>query len=212
LLLADMKKGISRRDFLKYLGVGAAGAALFEGTSPTPALAAENSPSFELGPFKLKKTKETSSGCPYCGCGCSTIVYSENDKVIFIEGDPDSPINEGTLCPKGSALPDIYNIIDRKRRRVPNPGRLTEVLYRAPGSSKWEVKDWDWAIPEIAKRVKQTRDEHFEEKDANGVTVNRTLAICQMGSANINNEEDYLVNKLMRGALGVVDLDHCARL
>lgn len=207
-----MKKGISRRDFLKYLGVGAAGTALLEGAGATPAFAGENLPTFELGPLKLKKTKETSNGCPYCGCGCSTIVYSENDKVIFIEGDPDSPINEGSLCPKGTALPDIYNIIDKKRQRVLNPGRLTEVLYRAPGSSKWEVKDWDWAIPEIAKRIKKTRDEHFEEKDANGVTVNRTLALCQMGSANINNEEDYLVNKLMRGALGVVDLDHCARL
>lgn len=207
-----MKKGISRRDFLKYLGVGAAGTALLEGAGATPAFAGENLPTFELGPLKLKKTKETSNGCPYCGCGCSTIVYSENDKVIFIEGDPDSPINEGSLCPKGTALPDIYNIVDRKRQRVLNPGRLTEVLYRAPGSSKWEVKDWDWAIPEIAKRIKKTRDEHFEGKDANGVTVNRTLALCQMGSANINNEEDYLVNKLMRGALGVVDLDHCARL
>jgi len=207
-----MKKGISRRDFLKYLGVGAAGTALFEGASATPAFAAGNLPSFDLGPFKLTKTKETASGCPYCGCGCSTIVYSENDKVVFIEGDPDSPINEGSLCPKGSALPDIYTIIDKNHQRVPNPGRLTEVLYRAPGGTKWEVKDWDWAISEIAKRVKKTRDEHFEAKDANGVTVNRTMAICQMGSANINNEEDYLVNKLMRGALGVVDLDHCARL
>ncbi len=207
-----MKKYISRRDFFKYLGVGAAGAVLFEGVSATPALAGENLPSFEMGPFKLKKTKETASGCPYCGCGCSTIVYSENDKVVFIEGDPDSPINEGTLCPKGAALPDIHNFVNKKRQRVLNPNRLTEVLYRAPGSNQWEVKDWDWAIPEIAKRVKKTRDEHFEEKDANGVTVNRTMAICQMGSANINNEEDYLINKLMRGALGVVDLDHCARL
>ncbi len=207
-----MKKNISRRDFLKYLGVGAAGTAFLEGASATPAAAGENLPSFEMGPFKLKKTKETASGCSYCGCGCSTIVYSENDKVVFIEGDPDSPINEGTLCPKGAALPDIHNFVNKKRQRVLNPNRLTEVLYRAPGSSKWEVKNWDWAIPEIAKRVKKTRDEHFEAKDANGVTVNRTLAICQMGSANINNEEDYLINKLMRGALGVVDLDHCARL
>ncbi len=207
-----MKKYISRRDFFKYLGVGAAGTALLGGVGATPALAGENLPSFEMGPFKLKKTKETASGCPYCGCGCSTIVYSENDKVVFIEGDPDSPINEGSLCPKGMALPDIYNIVNKKRQRVLNPGRLTEVLYRAPGSNQWEVKDWDWAIPEIAKRVKKTRDEHFEEKDDKGVTVNRTLAICQMGSANINNEEDYLVNKLMRGALGVVDIDHCARL
>lgn len=208
-----MKKGISRRDFLKYLGVGAAGTALLEGVSATPAVAAENLPSFELGSFKLKKTKETPSTCPYCGCGCSIIVYSdENDKVVFLEGNPDSPINEGSLCPKGMALPDVYNIVNKKRQRVPNPGRLTKVLYRAPGGAKWEEKTWDWAIPEIAKRIKKTRDEHFEAKDANGVTVNRCLALCQMGSANINNEEDYLVNKLMRGALGVIDLDHCARL
>lgn len=207
-----MKKGISRRDFLKYLGVGATGTALLEGVGATPALAEKNLPVFELGPFKLKKTKETPSGCPYCGCGCSTIVYSENNKVVFIEGDPDSPINEGSLCPKGAALSDVYNIVDENRQRVPNPGRLTEVLYRAPGSTKWEVKDWEWAIPEIAKRVKKTRDEHFEEKDDKGVTVNRTMAICQMGSANVNNEEDYLLNKLMRGALGAVDIDHCARL
>ncbi len=98
-----------------------------------------------------------------------------------------------------------------KRQRVLNPWRLTDVLYRAPGSDKWEVKDWDWAISEIAKRIKKTRDEYFEEKDANGVTGNRCLAICQMGSANINNEEDYLVNKFMR-SMGVIDLDHCARL
>ncbi len=156
-----MKKNISRRDFLKYLGVGAAGTAFLEGASATPAAAGENLPSFDMGPFKLKKTKETSSGCPYCGCGCSTIVYSENDKVVFIEGDPDSPINEGTLCPKGAALPDVYNIVNKKRQRVLNPNRLTKVLYRAPGGTKWEEKTWDWAIPEIAKRVKKTRDEHF---------------------------------------------------
>ena len=207
-----MKKDISRRDFLKYLGVGAAGTALFEGAGATPVLAGENLPDYEPGPFKLKKTKETSSGCSYCGCGCTTIVYSENDKVVFIEGDPDCPINEGTLCPKGSALTDVYTIVDKKKGRILNPGRLTEVKYRAPGSGEWVTKDWDWAFSEIAKRVKKTREEHFEDKDEKGVTVNRCKAICQMGSANINNEEDYLINKIMRGSLGVIDLDHCARL
>ncbi len=211
-----MIKGISRRDFLKYFGLGTAGTALMGGIGAVPALAStavDKLPTFEMGPFKLKKTKETPSGCPYCGCGCSTIVYSdENDKVVFLQGDPDSPINEGTLCPKGAALPDVFNIVNKKRQRVLNPNRLTKVLYRAPGSAKWEEKTWDWAIPEIAKRVKKTRDEHFEAKDANGVTVNRCLALCQMGSANINNEEDYLINKLLRGTMGVIDLDHCARL
>ncbi len=119
-----MKKGISRRDFLKYLGVGAAGATFFAGVSPKPASASaeENLPTFDLPPFKLQKTKETPSTCPYCGCGCSTIVYSdENGKVVFLEGNPDSPINEGTLCPKGSGLPDIHTIINEKRQRVLNP-------------------------------------------------------------------------------------------
>lgn len=207
-----MKKGISRRDFFKYLGIGAAGTVFFEGISAKPAAAGENLPSYDVGPLKITKTKETSSGCSYCGCGCTTIVYSEDDKVVYIEGDPDSPINEGALCPKGTALSDVYTIVDKNRQRVLNPGRLTEVLYRAPNSDKWEVKDWEWALSEIAKRVKKTRDETFEEKDENGVTVNRTMAICQMGSANVNNEEDYIINKLMRGGLGVVDLDHCARL
>ena len=196
-----MKKGISRRDFLKVFGSRGSLSDFFCRCQPETcfSFSGRELPTFDLPPFKLQKTKETPSTCPYCGCGCSTIVYSdENGKVVFLEGNPDSPINEGTLCPKGSGLPDIHTIINEKRQRVLNPWRLTDVLYRAPGSDRWEVKDWDWAISEIAKRIKKTRDEYFEEKDANGVTVNRCLAICQMGSANINNEEDYLVNKFMR--------------
>jgi formate dehydrogenase major subunit len=209
-----MQKKLSRRDFLKYLGLGTAGTALFEGVSAGPALAstaADKLPTFELGPLKIKKAKETPSVCSFCGCGCGLIVYSEGDRVINIEGDPDNPINEGSMCCKGIALGESNTIVDMNRRRAPNDRRLTKVLYRPPGGSNWEEKDWGWALSEIAKRVKKTRDESFEQKDEKGVTVNRTQAIAHLGSASIDNEENYLMHKLLR-SLGVVNLDHHARL
>jgi len=205
---------LSRRDFLKSLGIGAAGLALFEGAGKAPALAStaeENLPTFDLGEFKLKKTKETASVCAFCGCGCGLIVYSDGQKVIHIEGDPDNPNNEGSMCCKGIALGEANTIVDAKRNRITNNRRLTEVLYRAPGSSTWEKKDWDWALSEIAKRIKKTRDETFEEYDENGVRVNRTQAIAHLGSASIDNEENYIMHKMLR-AIGVVNIDNHARL
>ncbi len=205
---------LSRRDFLKFLGLGTAGAALLEGASATPALAstaADKLPTFDVGPLKVKKAKETASVCAFCGCGCGLIVYSDGKKVIHIEGDPDNPNNEGSMCCKGIALGDANTIVNNKRQRVLNDRRVTEVLYRAPGSDKWEKKDWDWALSEIAKRVKKTRDETFEEKDEKGVTVNRTQAIAHLGSASLDNEENYLLHKMLR-ALGVINVDHHARL
>ena len=95
------------------------------------------------------------------------------------------------MCCKGIALGEANTIVDAKRNRITNDRRLTEVLYRAPGSSAWEKKDWDWALSEIAKRIKKTRDETFEEVDENGVTVNRTQAIAHLGSASVDNEENY---------------------
>ena len=157
---------LSRRDFLKSLGVGAAGLALFEGAGRAPALAStavDKLPTFELGEFKLKKTKETASVCAFCGCGCGLLVYSDGKKVIHIEGDPDNPNNEGSMCCKGIALGEANTIVDAKRNRITNDRRLTEVLYRAPGSSAWEKKDWDWALSEIAKRIKKTRDETLKK-------------------------------------------------
>ncbi len=205
---------LNRRDFLRYLGLGTAGTALLEGATAAPAMAstAEGKlPTFDVGPLKIKKAKETPSVCAFCGCGCGLIVYSEGNKIINIEGDPDNPNNDGTMCCKGIAIGNANTVVNPKRRRVANDRRLTEVLYRAPGSDKWEKKDWNWALSEIAKRIKKTRDETFEEKDENGVTVNRTQAIAQLGSASIDNEENYLMHKLMR-ALGVVNMDHHARL
>jgi formate dehydrogenase major subunit len=197
---------LNRRDFLKLLGLGTAGIAGFPAVS-----AAGELPAPVPGSYRLKRAKETVSVCSYCGCGCGLVVYSEGDRVVYIEGDPDHPINEGHMCPKGIALSDANTIVDQNKRRVPNPRRVTKVLYRRPGATKWEVKDWDWALKEIAKRVKATRDATFEEKDANGVTVNRTLSIAHLGSASLDNEENYVIHKLLR-SLGIINIDHHARL
>lgn len=199
---------LSRREFLRNLGLGTAGLTLF-----TPALAAEaNSSTNGKLANKITKLKETFTVCSYCGCGCGILLYSDGKKIVFAEGDPDHPINEGTVCSKGNGIIDVYNIVSKKHKpRVLNPRRLTKPLYRAPGSTQWEEKSWDWMLSEIAKRIKKTRDETFEEKDANGVTVNRTTAINTLGSASLDNEENYLLHKMFR-ALGIVNIEHHARL
>lgn len=212
-----MKQKVSRRDFLKYFGLGTAGTALLGGVGAVPALAStavDKLPTFELGPFKLSKATETASVCAFCGVGCGLIVYADEkrERVLHIEGDPDNPNNEGSMCCKGIALGDSNTIVDPKsHKRVVNNRRLMDVLYRAPNSAKWEKKSWEWALTEIAKRVKATRDATFEEKDAKGVTVNRTQAIAHIGSASCDNEENYLFTKMQR-AMGVINLDHHARL
>lgn len=206
-------KNMSRRDFLKYLGLGATGTALFEAAGTTSAFAStaeDKLPSFPME-LKTRKAKETASVCAFCGCGCGLIVYSEGDRITHIEGDPDNPNNEGSMCCKGISLGDANTIVNQNHKRVLNDKRVTDVLYRAPGSNKWETKTWDWALSEIAKRVKKTRDANFEEKDAQGVTVNRTQAIAHLGSASLDNEENYVLHKMLR-ALGVINLDHHARL
>lgn len=218
-----MKK-ISRRDFLKSLGIGAAGLSLFGGADGAYAAAYPPKDVNFPGPFKLKFAKETATICPYCGCGCGIIVHTQEDKVVInVQGDPDHPINEGSLCPKGMSISDLTYITDENRQRVVNPQRVTKVLYRAPGSDRWEEKEWEWAVAEIAKRVKKTRDENWEStqkvkvKDADGneqeveVPVNRTQAIAHLGSASLDNEENYLLHKMYR-ALGVINIDHHARL
>jgi len=206
-------KNLSRRDFLKYLGLGAAGTALFESADTKSAFASTAADKLPTFPVELKtiKAKETASVCAFCGCGCGLIVYSEGDRITHIEGDPDNPNNEGSMCCKGISLGDANTIVNQNHKRVLNDKRVTDVLYRAPGSNKWETKDWNWALSEIAKRVKKTRDESFEEKDAQGVTVNRTQAIGHLGSASLDNEENYILHKMLR-ALGVINLDHHARL
>lgn len=142
------------------------------------------------------------SVCPYCAVGCSQLVYTKDHKIIDIEGNYESPINGGTLCPKGSATFGYLNA----------PQRLKTVKYRAPYAEHWEEKPLDWAMERIAQLVKTTRDATFEERDERGTTVNRTLAIGHLGGATLDNEENYLIKKLWTAGLGIVAVENQARI
>ncbi|MBS5479314.1 MAG: molybdopterin-dependent oxidoreductase, partial [Coriobacteriia bacterium] len=127
-------------------------------------------------------------------------------------GDPDSPINFGGLCPKGATMSQLRNIVDPQTREVvKNPDRVAKPMVRRPGSSEWEDISWEDAVAEIARKVKDTRDETFEETDADGLTVNRTPAIASLGGSQQNSEEEYLILKAMR-QLGIVAIDNQARV
>lgn len=191
---------VTRRDFLKLSGVTAASAALSQLGFAAPAMA-------KVRDLKIREAKVSPTICPYCGVGCGQLVYVRDGKIIQLEGDPDNPNNQGSLCSKGSALSQLAN----------NERRLTKPLYRAPGSSSWEEKDWEWMLEKIAANVKKTRDASFIEtqpdpKDpTKSYIVNRTDAIASLGGASLDNEECYLVSKLMR-SLGIVYLEHQARI
>jgi len=151
-------------------------------------------------PPKTRGATDTTTVCPFCGVGCGQVVSTRSGKVVNIEGDPGHPISEGTLCSKGAAAIQVVN----------NPRRLQMVLYRAPRGTAWEEKTWDWALEQIAARVKATRDKTFQTS-ADGRVVNRTEAIACLGGSALDNEEAYLLVKLMR-ALGLVYVEHQARL
>ncbi len=142
------------------------------------------------------------SVCPYCAVGCSQLIYTKDDRIINIEGNYESPINGGTLCPKGAAT---FNLVN-------SPSRISNVKYRAPYSDHWEERPLDWAMERIAQLTKQTRDETFEETDAQGNRVNRTLAIGHLGGATLDNEENYLIKKLFTAGLGIVAVENQARI
>jgi formate dehydrogenase major subunit len=191
--------GLSRREFFK-VGTGSA-AALLLGFDAKPALA-------QARELKIARTTETRSTCPYCSVSCGVIIHTLGDKaknvtaqVVHVEGDPDHPINRGTLCPKGASL---YQDILNQRR-------LLKPQVRRPGSDHWEDISWDKAIDEIANHIKKTRDETFIEQDANGKTVNRLESIAFNGGCTDTNEFNYLVVKAMR-SLGVVYLENQARV
>lgn len=186
---------VNRRGFLQGFGVaGSGGLVGLLGLDLKPSLAYAQTAAAQKG-------KITTTICPYCGVGCGALVTAVGDQIVNVEGDPDHPINEGSLCSKGSALFQIAN----------NDRRLTKVKYRAPGASAWEEKDWDWALAKIAENIKATRDKSFVATDDKGRVVNRTEGIGCLGGAALDNEEGYAYSKWAR-SLGVVYLEHQARL
>lgn len=185
---------LSRRDFLKLSGAATGSLLLPSGA----ALAAGGVVTFPLH----KPISEAATICPYCSCGCGLLIATGTDgHIINAEGDPDNPQNRGALDPKSISVRSL----SQSNRRLKKP------LYRAPGSNKFEEKEWDWVINEVANRIKKTRDATFERTNANGVTVNRTQGIAFLGGAANNDEECYLATKLTR-ALGLVYIEHQARI
>jgi formate dehydrogenase major subunit len=189
---------LSRRQFLQLSTGAGAGTAVGTlvglGVNLTPATARAQH-------LRIQDAKVTPSICPYCSVGCATLVHTINDKIVNIEGDPRSPHNEGTLCPKGAAIYQLHV----------NPNRPTQVLHRAPGAAQWEVWDLERAMDRIAALVAKTRDETFVERLPDGRVVNMTPAIFSLGGATLDNEWNHIQQKLMRG-LGIVAIENQARI
>jgi formate dehydrogenase major subunit len=196
---------LTRRDFLKLSAAGGAGAAWATfGFDMKPAYA-------QVQGLKISRASEVRSVCPYCAVGCSMIAYVTGQGVtesfnttphlVHIEGDPDSPINGGSLCPKGASTMQL----------AVNPGRVKRPKYRAPGAAEWQEISWEDALERIAGLMKDARDERFVEKDDDGNTVNRNEGFAWVGGATISNEEGYLTTKIFR-ALGCAGLEQQARV
>lgn len=190
--------GISRRQFL--IGGGLAAAGLAGKAKPGEASGIDSPQS------RIKGLKSTTSICPFCAVGCGMVVHVKDGKIVNIEGDAKHPINQGSLCSKGSAMYQIAN----------NERRLNKVMYRAPGSDAWQEKSWDWALDRIARLMKDTRDRTFKlsetnPKDGKTYRVNRTEGMAMLGGAGLDNEECYLLSKFSRST-GFAFLEHQARL
>jgi len=193
---------MNRRQFFRACAAGLAGSSLaLLGFSPQPVLA-------EARSFKLARTTETRNTCPYCAVGCGIIMYSLGDKaknakseIIHIEGDPDHPVNRGTLCPKGAGLLDFIH----------SDNRLKYPEYRAPGSNEWKRMSWDEALDRVAKLMKADRDANFVTKTDDGVTVNRWLTTGMLAASASSNESGYLTQKAMR-SMGLLVFDNQARV
>ena len=150
---------------------------------------------------RIAGLKVTESVCPYCAVGCGQLVYTRGGELVDIEGNPRSPINQGTLCPKGSA----------SRQLIQQPGRLTKVKYRRAGGTEWEELELEQAMDMIAERVIAARENGWQEQDHNGRSVNRTLGFAHLGGATLDNEENYLIKKSFT-ALGAVQIENQARI
>src|SRR5262249_22792112 len=191
---------LSRREFFK-VGTAGGAAALLLGFDARPVLA-------QAKELKIARTTETRSTCPYCSVSCGVIIHTLGDKaknvtaqVVHIEGDPDHPINRGTLCPKGASL----------NQEVLNPRRLLKPQVRRPGATEWKDISWDDAINEIARHIKKTRDETFVEKNADGKTLNRCEGFAFNGGSTDTNEVNYQVGQTQR-SMGVVYIENQARV
>ena len=193
-----MSQQLSRRGFIAGGPTAAATALGFSLTAAT-AVAKE---------LKIARTTQTHSVCPYCAVGCSVVIHTLGDKarnvkpaVVHIEGDPESPVNRGTLCSKGASLKEFVNS-DR---------RLTKPLYRAPGAAEWTAISWDEALDKMARRIKDARDKGFEEKDTQGRTINRMNNVAMIGGCTDTNEINYLLSKFRFG-LGILPYENQSRL
>jgi anaerobic selenocysteine-containing dehydrogenase len=189
---------ITRRQFLIGTGVAATGAAI-------PGIQADAA-SVDVPELRTKGLQKTTTICPFCAVGCGAVVHVKDGRIVNIEGDEASPINQGSLCSKGQALFQVAN----------NERRLQKVMYRAPGSGQWEEKSWEWALDRIAVLMKETRDRTFvaretSKNDGHAYLVNRTEGMAILGGAGLDNEECYLESKFAR-SMGIVYLEHQARL
>lgn len=164
--------------------------------------AAESETSRALRPRLEQADKVGTSVCPFCAVGCGQLIYAKDGKPIHVEGDPRSPVNQGTLCPKGAGTLGM----------LLSPKRISEVLHRAPYATEWKSVPLDWAMDRIATLTKQTRDETFVEAMPDGRTVNHTLGVGSLGGATMDNEENYLIKKLFGGGLGMVSIENQARI
>jgi len=193
---------MNRRQFFRVCAAGMGGSSLaMMGFSPQAVLA-------QVRNFKLARATETRSTCPYCSVSCGVIMYTLGDNaknnkasIIHIEGDPDHPVNRGTLCPKGAGLLDM----------IQSPNRVKYPEVREPGSKEWKRISWDEAYTRIARRMKEDRDRNFVAKNAAGLTVNRWNTTGFLASSAASNESGYLSVKVARG-LGMVALDTQARI
>ncbi len=164
--------------------------------------ASKSTSSKELRPRLEQADAVGTSVCPFCAVGCGQLIYVKDKKPIHIEGDPRSPINKGTLCPKGGGTLGM----------LLSPKRVNTVLHRAPYADKWEEKPLDWAMDRIAQLTRQTRDETFVDKLPDGTIVNQTVGVASLGGATMDNEENYLIKKLMGGGLGMISIENQARI
>lgn len=201
---------LTRRGFFKSIGAAITATMAVEMTAASPALAVETEKD-----WKLVNTEEYTNICCYCAGGCGSLCSVRDGELINLEGDPDHPINQGGLCPKGASMFQLRNVVDPHTKEViKSPVRQTKPLVRRPYSKKWEPITWDEAAKEIARFTKDTRDAGYVETEmvkGKELTVNRCESIASLGGSQQNSEEEYLILKMMR-ALGIVAIDNQARV